>query len=307
MQTFTEKPIPRELQQPVDGFIVYCRVECGFAAATLEAYRRDLDDLTRWMTRAQIPRWRDLTEAHLAAHLKALADEQGLTASSIVRHIATIRVFGRFLEAEGQCPIGPFDKLIRPVVWQNLPDVLNGEQMARLLAAPTPGDALYLRDVAMLELLYAGGLRASEVAGLTLGQLHLDLAVLRVLGKGNKERIVPIGQPAVRAVQTYLADLRPALQAGAQPTEHLLLSRTGQPITRIVVWQIVQRQARKAGLKVHPHMLRHSFATHLLSGGADLRIVQELLGHANIRTTQVYTHVDRSRLKGVITRYHPRP
>lgn len=300
--------VPAEIDQAIKGFLAYCRVECGFSPATLEAYGLDLHDLKSWMLASGVTRWRHLELNHLAAHMKDLSESRGLVPSSITRHVATIRVFGRFLEAGGYCAIGPFEQLNRPTMWQNLPDVLNGEQMEKLLAAPGPEDALYLRDVALLELLYAGGLRASEVAELTMGNVHLDLAVVRVMGKGRKERIVPIGKPALEAVRRYVTELRPTLQAGASVSDRLLLSRTGLPITRIVVWQIVDRQAKKAGLaNVHPHTLRHSFATHLLAGGADLRVVQELLGHSNIRTTQIYTHVDRSRLKGVITQFHPRP
>ena len=157
-------------------------------------------------------------------------------------------------------------------------------------------------------MLYAGGLRASELADLDIGAVELRLGTVRVLGKGNKERIVPLGRPALQAVARYLRDQRPSLAREDQVSRRLFLSRTGQPITRVVVWQIVKRHARRAGLRdVHPHTLRHSFATHLLAGGADLRVVQELLGHSNIRTTQVYTHVDRTRLKEVLQRFHPRP
>lgn len=304
----TPASVTPELDQAIAGFLAYCRVECGFSPATIEAYAMDLRDLKAWMLERKLLRWKQLEHSHAVAHLRDLAQERHLAPSSIVRHVASTRVFGRYLESSGYSPINPFDQTERPTIWQNLPDVLNREQMEALLNAPQPEDALYLRDVALLELLYAGGLRASEVAELTVSNVHLDLGVVRVLGKGRKERIVPIGRPAQAAVKKYLDELRPMLAGGATPTDNLLLSRTGQPITRIVVWQIVDRQARRAGLAhVHPHTLRHSFATHLLAGGADLRVVQELLGHSNIRTTQIYTHVDRSRLKGVITQFHPRP
>jgi integrase/recombinase XerD len=184
--------------------------------------------------------------------------------------------------------------------------------MVKLLAGPQPRDAMYLRDRALLELLYAGGLRASELAELECGGLRADLGVARVIGKGNRERIVPIGKPALAAAREYLEGLRPVLmergRERGRATGRLLLSRTGSPITRVVVWQVVKRHAHRAGLRdVHPHTLRHSFATHLLEGGADLRVVQELLGHSNIKTTQIYTHVDRSRLKAVVKKCHPRP
>lgn len=288
-------------------FLAYCRIECGFADLTLRAYATDLRELWLWMEDQHLAGWNELTLDLLAAHLKHLHG-RGLAVSSIARHVATIRVFGRFLESRGHIPQNPAELLNQPNTWRTLPGVLGGEQMLRLLASPQEGDALHLRDVAMLELLYAGGLRASEIAELDVDRLHLDLGAARVMGKGSKERIVPIGKPALAATQRYLTQLRPRLLRPDRPTPRLLLSRTGAPITRIVVWQIVTKYARRAGLNdVHPHTLRHSFATHLLIGGADLRVVQELLGHSNIRTTQVYTHVDRTRLKQVIREFHPRP
>jgi integrase/recombinase XerD len=251
--------------------------------------------------------FQSLTLQIIADHLRAL-DEKGLAVSSIARHVATIRVFARFLFSIDFLKENPAELLSQPSTWKTIPGVLAPEMVLKLLAAPQPEDALYERDVALLELLYAAGLRATEVSDLTLDRLHVNLGVARVMGKGRKERIVPVGQPAIDAVKRYVENLRPRLLKDSRTTDHLLLSRTGQPITRIVVWQIVAKHAKRAGLHdVHPHTLRHSFATHLLAGGADLRVVQELLGHANIRTTQIYTHVDRSRLKEVIKNHHPRP
>jgi integrase/recombinase XerD len=250
--------------------------------------------------------WAMLDEHHIAAHLRYL-DARNLATTSIARHVATIRVFGRFLCASGLLADDPAAKLTQPATWQSLPGVLAPKQMLALLDAPDEDDLLYLRDRAMLELMYGAGLRATEVATMTCSQLHADLRIVRVIGKGDKERIVPVGIPAVEACRQYMADLRPQLLKPARPTDALLLSRTGGPITRVVVWQIIQKLAPRAGLgHVHPHMLRHSFATHLLAGGADLRAVQEMLGHANIRTTQIYTHVDATRLRQVIDKFHPR-
>lgn len=257
--------------------------------------------------------WRDLTLDGIGSHLRDL-QRRGLELSSIARHVATIRVFARFLETAGHVEANPAEQLSQPVTWRRLPGVLSPEQMRMLLKSPQPEDGLYLRDVALLEMLYAGGLRASELANLEMNWVHVDLGVVKVRGKGNKERLVPVGKPALAAVTRYVNELRPRLlsrEPGAPPaageTQRVFLSRTGQPITRIVVWQIVTRHARRAGLaNVHPHTLRHSFATHLLTGGADLRVVQELLGHSNINTTEIYTHVDRSRLKQVISQFHPR-
>ena len=291
---------------PVHEFLSFCRVECGFAPATLDAYARDLRDLADWMHDQEHTSWRELDLTGITRHLRWL-DARGLAVSSIARHVATIRVFGRFLESVGRTATNPAKLISQPTTWHKLPDVLHPQQMQRLLAAPQPEELLYLRDAALLELLYAGGLRASEVANLDCDRLHEDLGVARVLGKGQKERIVPLGKPALSAARQYSQDLRPNLLKPHLPTNRLLLSRTGRPISRIVVWQVVEKHARRAGFNdVHPHTLRHSFATHLLAGGADLRVVQELLGHANIQTTQIYTHVDSTRLKEVIEKFHPR-
>jgi integrase/recombinase XerD len=218
-------------------------------------------------------------------------------------------MFFRFLFANGVIPERPTTYLETPTQWKRLPNVLSPRQMRQLLEAPEPGHGrLWLRDKAMLELMYAAGLRASETATLGVREYHETLGALRVFGKGRRERIVPIGAPAQACVDRYLHELRPALAHAGRDEGRLVLSRTGRPLERVAVWQIVRRVAERAGLgHVHPHMLRHSFATHLLAGGADLRAVQEMLGHADIATTQVYTHVDRSHLQQVVKRHHPRP
>jgi len=288
-------------------FLSYCRIECGFAPATIDAYGSDLRDLADWLTTQGVRDWAAVEFGHLTAHVKALHD-RGQALSSIARHVATFRVFFRYLWSSGRIESNPADLLQRPSNWQTLPNVLSEAQMQRLLAAPDTATPLGLRDRAMIELMYAGGLRASEVATLQTDGLLFDVGIARVMGKGRKERIVPLGRPAVEATQQYLRLGRPELLRPQRPSNHLLLSRTGLPITRIVVWQLITRHARAAGLHdVHPHMLRHSFATHLLAGGADLRSVQEMLGHSNIKTTQIYTHVDRSHLKKTIANCHPRP
>jgi integrase/recombinase XerD len=298
------KPVSR-FDAPVRSFLTYCKVECGFAPATIAAYAADLRDLWVFMVEQRTRSWEDMTFEQIVAHLKAL-QERGLAVSSIARHVATVRVFCRFMLSTEQITEDPAEQLTQPSRWKKLPNVLARDEMDRLINAPDPDGTLYLRDVAMLELLYAGGLRASEAATLLTHGFHGQLGVVRVMGKGSKERVIPIGRPAVSAMKRYLTELRPDLVK--TPTDYVFLSRTGQPITRVVVWQIVKRHSEKAGLDdVHPHTLRHSFATHLLAGGADLRVVQELLGHSNIATTEVYTHVDRSRLKEVLARFHPRP
>ena len=303
----------------VREFLSYCKIECGFADATILAYAADLraldafrrGDSDRPGAAPESPRasrdWHALTAGDLTAHLREL-ETSGLAESSLARHVATMRVFFKYLLTVGRLPVDPAEEMSRPVTWQRLPDVMASGQVEKLLAAPAVDDALRLRDVALIELLYGGGLRASEAAGLTTASVHDSLGVVRIVGKGNKERIVPLGRPALRAVREYVSDLRPELARPELPTDRLLLSRTGRPLERVAVWQIIKRHAKQAGVPAaHPHTLRHSFATHLLAGGADLRVVQELLGHSNIQTTQIYTHVDRSRLTEVIQKHHPRP
>ncbi len=300
------KPVSR-FEGPVREFLSYIRVECGFSSATLAAYGGDLRDLWVWMVERKHRAWSELTADLIAEHLKSL-EKRGMATSTIARHVATIRVFCRFLKTREHHDEDPADQLTQPQTWKRLPTVLGEEQVEKLLQAPDPDTLLYLRDVGLMELLYAGGLRASELAELDMSGVHFDLSVVRVMGKGQKERVMPIGLPAMRALRRYCEELREDLVREHAPTDRVFLSRTGQPITRVVVWQIVKRHAEKAGLdNVHPHTLRHSFATHLLAGGADLRVVQELLGHSNLETTQIYTHVDRSRLKEVLTKFHPRP
>lgn len=299
---------PSRFEAPVRDFLTYCKIECGFAPATLAAYAGDIRDIWVELARIGCTSWADLTHTHITDHLKGLRDERNLELSSIARHVATIRVFCRFMHTAGVLEENPAELLEQPETWKRLPTVMADEQVQKLLSAPQPSDTLYLRDVALLELLYAGGLRASELSDMDASAIHFELGVCRIMGKGNKERLVPIGRPALRAVQRYLDELRPDLEKPGISGERIFLSRTGQPITRVVVWQVVKRHAARVGLKdVHPHTLRHSFATQMLAGGADLRVVQELLGHSNINTTQIYTHVDRSRLKEVVNRFHPRP
>lgn len=296
--------------QPVREFLAYLRVEVGLAPATIEAYGRDLRTLAEFMD-AKDRGPADVTLDDLAAHIRWLHTERGLHAASVTRHLATIRVLFRWLAANRRIARDPARLLERPARWQRLPGVMTPAQIRRLMEAPEPArSALWLRDRALLELMYAAGLRASEVCSLRLDQYNRELAVLLVIGKGGKHRLTPIGRPAEEWTERYLAECRPHLTrfGDHRDEQRLLLSHTGRPLDRIAIWQIVRRNALAAGLDdVHPHLLRHTFATHLVRGGADLRVVQELLGHADIATTQVYTHVDRGRLKEVIAKCHPRP
>ncbi|MCC6906482.1 MAG: tyrosine recombinase [Phycisphaerales bacterium] len=294
----------------IRDFLTFIRVECGLAANTLSAYSADLRDLEENLIAMQRPGPVSVQPEDLAAHVRTLKTDRGLSTSSICRHLATIRMFFRFLHANARLERNPADLLETPTRWQRLPGCLSPIQMKKLLAAPNESQGpLWVRDRALLELLYAAGLRASEVVGVRVRDVHAVLGVVDVIGKGNRQRLVPLGKPALAAIADYVNALRPVLaeKAMGRDDERLLLSRSGRPLERIAIWQIVRRQALAAGLRnVHPHMLRHSFATHLVSGGANLRVVQELLGHADIKTTQTYTHVDASRLREVHAKFHPR-
>ena len=302
---------PSSFDQPVREFLAYLRVEAGLSPATLEAYGRDIRDLVADLTLQGVDTFPGVKPEHLAEHLRTLHRERGMESSSIVRHLATVRVLFRFLHANNVIEQNPARLLERPTQWRRLPGVLSPRQVQALIEAPTEeAGELWLRDRALLELLYAGGLRATEISLLKLNEYSATLAVLTVTGKGNKQRIVPIGKPAQQWLERFLKETRPLLMrfADGRDEGRLMLSNTGRPLERVAVWQIVRRNAIRAGMKdVHPHMLRHSFATHLLAGGADLRVVQELLGHADIATTQVYTHVDHTRLRAVVKKHHPRP
>ena len=316
------RPSPRRAAAPstadfvgwassVREFLAFLRVEAGLAPASIEAYGRDLRDLVSDLRRQGVEALDRIDAETLAGHLRRLHTESELDPASITRHLATIRVYFRWLAANRRIASDPAQLLERPARWRRLPDVITPAQMRKLLDGPRPEQGpLWIRDKAMLELMYAAGLRASEVGTLRLDQVNRELGMLVVIGKGGKHRLVPIGRPAERWLERYLVELRPHLTrfGDGRDRQRVLLSHTGRPLERVAVWQIVRRNALAAGLRdVHPHRLRHSFATDLVRGGADLRVVQELLGHADIGTTQVYTHVDRSRLREVMRKHHPRP
>lgn len=310
-----EPEFPPALEAVRGGFLQFIRVECGLARTSVEAYTRDLDDLLRDARDTGVTGPEGLSPRLLSEHLQALRTTRGLEGVSVVRHLATLKVFCRWMTARGLVAEDPSGVLERPHRWRRLPGVLSPRQLKALLEAPRPDpDAapddlpLWLRDRAVLELMYASGLRASEVGAVSTTDYIQTLGVVRVTGKGDKQRLVPVGRPARDAIARYLAECRPRLlRPDGRDKGKLLLTRTGRPIERVRVWQLVTLHARAAGLpEVHPHMLRHSFATHLLAGGADLRVVQELLGHASVATTQIYTHVDKARLREVVRRHHPR-
>src|SRR5262249_42731886 len=228
--------------------------------------------------------------------------------ASTARHLVALKMFYRFLRLEERAAPASVELLSAPALWERIPQVLSPESVEKLLAAPRPGERFFLRDRALLETLYATGSRASEVVGLQLTDLYLDSAFCKCHGKGSKQRVVPLGQPAVEALRAYLGEQRMHLTRAVPECPWVFVSRGGRVLTREMLWILVKKYVRRAGLnsKASPHTLRHSFATHLLAGGADLPPVQELRGHANIRTTQHYTHGDRDRLKAIHRKFHPR-
>jgi integrase/recombinase XerD len=300
-------PALQELFADLAAFRAYIKSERGLAANTLLAYGRDLDRFARWFAAARPGDHRRLSVQDFSRFVSAMREEK-LAPPTIARHLVALKVFYRFLKLEGHIKDNAAELLGSPGLWDRLPHVLSSAQVEALLRAPRPSDRYYLRDRALLETLYATGARASEVAGLTLRDVHLEQACARCHGKGDKQRLVPLGKPCVDALRTYLTELRPKLCVRDPEAQALFLSRGAKPLSRIMVWVLVKKYVRQAGIagKVSPHTLRHSFATHLLEGGADLRIVQELLGHANINTTQHYTHVDRKRLQAIHRKFHPR-
>jgi integrase/recombinase XerD len=289
-----------------ERFLVYLRTECHLASNTIAAYGRDLEHFTTWLENRTLSQLRveDLTD--YMGWLK----NQGLASSSISRHVVSMRMFFKFLQLESAIFDNPADLLTSPKIWQRIPFVLSVSQVEKFLDAPQPGDPLWKRDQAILELMYATGCRVSEVCDLLSANVHLNERYCRAEGKGSKQRMVPLGDRAVEVITTYLRDERPKLCQ--HPDENdpgwLILSRTGQQLRREAVWELVKRYAKRVGMSedVTPHTLRHSFATHLLNGGADLRIIQEMLGHASIQTTQIYTHVQAGKLKRVHEQFHPR-
>jgi integrase/recombinase XerD len=290
----------------LERFDDFLTLEQGNSPRTIEAYRRDVDRLVDYATVKGAASPVDVTSRMLREFVYHLKDV-GLAPSSIRRNISAIRTYFRFLLAEGAAARDPSERLETPKRWRTLPEVLTVDEISRLLAAPTIEDPMVFRDRAMLELAYGAGLRVSEWIGIGVRDVLFEDKLVRVFGKGSKERLVPIGRSAIGAVATYMRELRPALEKGGGKGA-LFLNARGAPLTRMGAWKILRRYVERAEIQKHvsPHTLRHSFATHLLEGGADLRAVQEMLGHADISTTQIYTHVDREYLRQVHRQYHPR-
>jgi integrase/recombinase XerD len=290
----------------VQSYCDHLSLERGLSARTVEAYRRDLDRLVDFLAARGVTRPADVGAAELREFVYHLKD-RGLQASSIRRNVSAIRTYFGYLLAEGVVVGDPTDRVELPRSWRRLPAVLSREEVARILEAPDPAGRFFWRDKAMLEFAYASGVRVSELISLKVRDVDLQEGLALVLGKGARERIVPIGRAALQALIVYLREVRPTLTRGGGEGVVFLNAR-GTPLSRMGVWKILRRQVIRAGIekRVTPHTLRHSFATHLLEGGADLASVQEMLGHVDIATTQIYTHVEREYLRDVHRRYHPR-
>jgi integrase/recombinase XerD len=290
----------------LEGFRDFLALESGHSANTVESYLRDLRRLGEFATARGVRDPGRLTLRVLRDFVYFLKD-LGLSAASIRRAVSAIRTYFGFLVGEGRLKDDPSDRLESPRPGRVLPDTLSVQEVEALLAAPALEQPLAWRDRALLELAYGAGLRVSELCGLVLPDLLLTENLVRIFGKGGKERLVPLGRNVIGAVSVYLHRMRPALDKGRSRNKVLLNAR-GEPLSRVGAWGIVRSATRRAGItkRVTPHTLRHSFATHLLEGGADLRAVQEMLGHADLSTTQIYTHVDREYLRSIHKQFHPR-
>ena len=304
LRTQTLKPAQTSKTR-LEAFVDYAAGECHLAENTVAAYRRDLEHFFTWLDRRNVA---DLSIRDLADYVTWLYGRK-LAPASIARHIVSLKVFFRYLQLEGALRDNLAELLGSQKLWERVPKVLSIEQIDRLFSCPGRTDPYWRRDRALLELLYATGCRASEISRLKMRDMHLDDRFCVCRGKGDKERVTPLGARAVEAVRAYLEHERPKLaEKGRVTADWVLLSYRGRRLCRERIWELLKRYALRAGAppEVSPHTLRHSFATHLLAGGADLRQVQEMLGHASIATTQLYTHVDPTRLKAVHKKFHPR-
>ncbi|MBN98597.1 MAG: site-specific tyrosine recombinase XerD [Gemmatimonadetes bacterium] len=304
--TSTESSLPVGLKTPLHQFLTSMQQEQDLSPNTLEAYRRDLSRYLLELAARDVKSPDQATSQHIMKLLHHLRD-LGLSPATLARNLSSIKRFHSFLVVRGACRHNPAESLEPPKLERKLPDFLTVEEIARLMQAPSTDEPLGLRDRAILELLYASGLRVSELITLERTHLLLDTGLLRVLGKGVRERLVPIGRQAIACVEAYLREGRPLLSA-PHSDETVFLNFQGRGLSRMSIWNITQSAAEKAALekRISPHTLRHSFATHLLEGGANLRDIQELLGHADISTTQIYAHIDTKYLKEIHRIYHPR-
>lgn len=297
------------MHESVEAFLDYLTVERGLASNTISAYRRDLGFYCSFLEENGITALSRAARDDITKFMFSQKDK-GIAANSIARRLAAIRMFHRFLCRERITPSDPSSLIETPKLWKRVPEVLSYQEVEALLAAPhgTRRGEQEIRDRAILEVMYATGMRVSEVVNLRTDNVNLEIGFLRCIGKGNKERVIPLGKKAVACVNRYLASSRQRI-LGARQSEYLFVSRMGKKISRQTFWKLIKKYASRAGIRknIKPHLLRHSFATHLIERGADLRSVQEMLGHSDISTTQIYTHINKDRLKSVHKTYHPRP
>jgi len=291
----------------VDQFIDYLSLERGLSKNTLVSYSRDLNVFEDFIDRRGITSFGAVTKNDICDFMLFRKDK-GLSPSSIARSLVAVKVFFRFMVRENHLAKDPASAIETPRLWKHLPEALDINEVERLLAAPNLKTWKGIRDKACLEIMYATGFRASEVVGLNMADVNFELGIIKCLGKGSKERLVPLGRGARTALERYINKVRPTLMKAGEE-KGLILTRLGGKMTRQMLWKIITSCAKKARIKkrIKPHTLRHSFATHLLERGADLRIVQEMLGHSNISTTQIYTHINKERLKSIHRKFHPRP
>lgn len=300
-----ESRAPAAFAEDTQAFLNFIELERGLSANTRTGYRSDLDQCAQFLLKHGAADWRSVRPDEVAAWIHSLG--AGFSAASLARKLTALRMLARYLASEKLRGDDFTALLAGPKLSRRIPGTLTADEIARLLAAPTGGDARALRDRALLELFYSSGLRVSELAGLSLQQVDLENGFLRVFGKGSKERVVPVGRKACEALAIWLTAGRPQL-VKAKTGSQLFLNNRGAALSRVMLWMLVKKYAQRAGItkNVKPHGLRHSFATHLLTGGADLRAIQEMLGHSNIATTQIYTAVEPQRLLSQHAKFHPR-
>ncbi|MFJ6207547.1 site-specific tyrosine recombinase XerD [Lysinibacillus sp. NPDC092081] len=297
-----------EFQYAIEDYIHFIQVERQLSDNTLASYRRDLENYVNFLREVEgMSDFCKVERTTILRHLEQLR-MQGMTSRTVARHISSIRSFHQFLLREKRAETDPTVHLEMPIIEQKLPNVLSIEEIEALLATPNRSKPQGIRDVAMLELLYGSGMRISELIALDLADIHLTMGFVRVFGKGGKERIIPLGKSALSALSNYLDGARSQLQGKYPKTDAFFINQRGKRLTRQGCWKLMKEHALKAGIQheLTPHTLRHSFATHLVENGADLRAVQEMLGHADISTTQIYTHISKSRLSEVYKQFHPR-
>jgi integrase/recombinase XerD len=295
------------MHELVDAFLNYLSVERGLSHNTIISYQEDINTYIDFLKGAHIEALSSSTKNNITDFMLSQKDK-GLAANSVARRLAAIKAFYKFLVRERILKADPSGLIESPKLWKKIPETLSANEVDSLLSQPNIRERQGIRDRAILEALYATGMRVSEAVNLKVDNVNLEVGFLRCLGKGNKERIIPLGRKAISSLKRYLEDARPRMLKGKE-SDFLFLNRFGKKISRQSLWKLIKRYAREARIKkpMKPHILRHSFATHLLERGADLRSVQEMLGHANISTTQIYTHISKERLKAIHKMFHPRP